>query len=388
MNMVALGEFMPSRIPSVNPAKHPDETFELWSIPAFDDGRPEILAGTQIGSSKKCVEPGDVLLSRIVPHIRRSWVVRPGTDNRQIASGEWITFRGDAFDPDYLRHILTSDPFHIEFMQTVAGVGGSLLRARPESVKAIKIPLPPLEEQKRIAGILDQAAELCRLRTRALDKLNTLGQAIFHEMFGRDDVDFSTWKREAIGDLISEAQIGAVRGAKDMSEDKPIEYLRMDSIGTDGSLTLTGLRRVDATDHDLTKYSLRSGDLLFNTRNTKELVGKTAVLRSDFAGIYNNNILRCRFDEANYGHFLDAFFRSKAGSMMLSNIKSGTTSVFAIYQKALMGLRVPVPSSDLLNDFSARMMALAVSREPYESAALSSKALFASLQHRAFRGEL
>ncbi|UAB88704.1 restriction endonuclease subunit S [Ruegeria sp. SCSIO 43209] len=184
MNLVPLGDLMPSRIPSVNPAKHPDEVFELWSIPAFDVGKPDIVSGSKIGSSKKCVEPGDVLLSRIVPHIRRSWVVRPSTSNRQIASGEWITFRGLDFDPNYLRHILTSDPFHAEFMKTVAGVGGSLLRARPESVKAIKIPFPPLEEQKRIAGILDQAASLCRLRTHALDKLNTLGQAIFHEMFG------------------------------------------------------------------------------------------------------------------------------------------------------------------------------------------------------------
>ncbi|BBU58449.1 hypothetical protein KU6B_47140 [Mameliella alba] len=140
MSMVPLGEFMPSRIPSVNPAKHPDEVFELWSIPAFDEGKPEVVPGSEIGSSKKCVEPGDVLLSRIVPHIRRSWVVSPATENRQIASGEWITFRSDEFDGRYMRHMLTSDPFHVEFMKTVAGVGGSLLRARPEGVKQIKIP--------------------------------------------------------------------------------------------------------------------------------------------------------------------------------------------------------------------------------------------------------
>ena len=69
-------------------------------------------------------------------------------------------------------------------MQTIAGVGGSLLRARPESVREIEIPLPPLPEQKRIAAILDQADALRKHRQRALDHLNQLGQSIFYEMFG------------------------------------------------------------------------------------------------------------------------------------------------------------------------------------------------------------
>src|ERR1035437_7546922 len=81
-------------IPSVDPSKFPDETFELWSIPAFDLGAPEICKGSTIGSQKKCVTPGDILLSKIVPHIRRAWVVKSNDhDCKQIASGEWITFR-------------------------------------------------------------------------------------------------------------------------------------------------------------------------------------------------------------------------------------------------------------------------------------------------------
>ena len=73
---VSLGDIALQRGGSVDPKKHPDEVFELYSIPAFDAGAPEILPGADIGSSKKIVQPNDVMISRIVPHIRRACVVR------------------------------------------------------------------------------------------------------------------------------------------------------------------------------------------------------------------------------------------------------------------------------------------------------------------------
>ena len=68
-------------------------------------------------------------------------------------------------------------------------------------LKAGKIPLPPLDAQNRIAGILDQADALRRLRARALDKLNSLGQAIFHEMFGAEAKASISTKAQKIGDF-------------------------------------------------------------------------------------------------------------------------------------------------------------------------------------------
>ena len=154
--LVRLGDLMPNAIPSIDPSKFPDEVFELWSIPAFDSGVPEVCEGRAIGSQKKCVMPGDVLVSKIVPHIRRSWVVKSNDHGRrQIASGEWITFRGARAAPQFLARFLVSDVFHSQFMQTVTGVGGSLLRANPEAVRSIQIPLPPLEVQKEIVAEIE-----------------------------------------------------------------------------------------------------------------------------------------------------------------------------------------------------------------------------------------
>lgn len=64
------------------------------------------------------------------------------------------------------------------------GVGGAQPNISQQKIKKLKIPLPPLEEQKRIAAILDQADAIVKKRQAALDKLNTLGQSIFYDMFG------------------------------------------------------------------------------------------------------------------------------------------------------------------------------------------------------------
>lgn len=182
---IELGELMPQEgRSSVNPADYPGEVFELLSIPAYDRGSAEIALGSEIGSTKQAVQPGDVLLSKIVPHIRRAWVVEPSAGSRQIASSEWIVFRSKEADARYLRHFLVSDGFHRQFMQTVSGVGGSLLRARPKYVAKIKIPLPPLEEQRRIAAILDKGENINSLLKARQAAAELLIQSTFIDLFG------------------------------------------------------------------------------------------------------------------------------------------------------------------------------------------------------------
>jgi type I restriction enzyme M protein len=154
--LVSVGRFMKEGVKTVDPRATPEEIFELWSIPAFDAGSPELLRGGEIGSAKKVVSPDDVLLSRIIPHIRRGCIVqRNPVGLRQIASTEWIVFSSPEVMPGFLRQLLVSDFFHSSFMQTITGVGGSLARANPTAVGEIQIPLPPLDVQKEIVAEIE-----------------------------------------------------------------------------------------------------------------------------------------------------------------------------------------------------------------------------------------
>lgn len=182
---VKIGELFAQRLPSVNPARYQDETFELYSIPAFDRGAPDVVAGRDIGSAKQVVKPGDVLLSKIVPHIRRAWVVGKDSGRRILASGEWIVFNSERIDPRYLQFALISDEFHHEYMTTVGGVGGSLLRAQRDQVGEIQVPLPSLHEQGSIADALDAVRNATELESSAISRAMLLKAEVMRELFSR-----------------------------------------------------------------------------------------------------------------------------------------------------------------------------------------------------------
>jgi type I restriction enzyme, S subunit len=169
LSEIAAGTF------NVDPSGFPQEIFELYSVPSFSTGVPDQVRGNEIKSSKQMVEPGDVLLCKIVPHLNRVWTVGAKGSHRQIASGEWIVYRDHNSNPDYLRYCLSEGSFRDQFMTTVAGVGGSLMRARPSEVAKIEIPLAPYAEQHRIVAKIDS---LSAKSGRARDHLDHLPRLV------------------------------------------------------------------------------------------------------------------------------------------------------------------------------------------------------------------
>lgn len=211
--LVTVGRFMKEGVKTVDPRNFPDELFELWSIPAFDAGSPELLHGGEIGSHKKVVAPNDVLLSRIIPHIRRGWVVRENPEGRrQIASTEWIVFSSDEVVPGFLCQLLVSDFFHVSFMQTITGVGGSLSRANPSAVGEIKIPLPPLDVQREIVAEIEGYQKVIDGARAVLDNYRPHIQVR------------AEWPKRNLGSLAENLDSRRVPITKDDRKEGPIPY--------------------------------------------------------------------------------------------------------------------------------------------------------------------
>lgn len=140
---------------NIDPARHPTERFELYSIPSFPAGKPEQPLGSEVGSTKQLVEHNDVLISKINPRINRVWQVGPSIGLRQIASSEWIGFRSPQMDARFFRYYFKGQIFRDLLCSDVTGVGGSLTRAQPKRVSGFPVPVAPVDEQKRIADKLD-----------------------------------------------------------------------------------------------------------------------------------------------------------------------------------------------------------------------------------------
>lgn len=384
---VLAGELMLKRGGSINPKKFPDETFELYSIPAHDKGQPEILAGSDIGSSKSCIQPNDILLSKIVPHIRRCWVVVESGSHRLIGSGEWIVFRSDKVYPKYLKYFLTSDIFHKQFMNTVAGVGGSLVRARPAEVERILIPLPPLTEQKRIAAILDKADQLRQKRQQAIALADDFLRSVFLDMFG--DLAFNPYDYQrvsldslSVNDGIKCGPFGTQLGKHEyLAEGVPlwgIKHVNRDfKVETDEYLSAPKAIALKA-------YSIRPDDIVMTRKGT---VGNCHVYPEHMPeGIMHSDLLRIRVDES----IIDPYFLSwqlklsRDVSHQISLISSGAIMA-GINVTKLKNIEVYVPELAQQIKFREILFKKGKLTQKYSQGDL---ALFDALSQKAFAGEL
>lgn len=196
---------------TVDPASQPDAHFELYSVPSMETDYPEIVRGSEIGSSKQSVQKNDVLLCKINPHINRVWKVSKRTDYELLASSEWVVIRNNRIDPDFMVYCLKS-PYFREFMLShVSGIGGSLMRAQPKHIRSYPIPLPPLAEQQRIVDRIESLFtaldEVWERVQAALDGLELYRGAVLREAFDgtltaewrqENGLDISSWQTQTL----------------------------------------------------------------------------------------------------------------------------------------------------------------------------------------------
>lgn len=307
-----------------------------------------------------------------------------------IVSPAYPTFHiRDGFDAGYVAWMLGGELIRLHFDLISFGAVPRRRRAKVEDFLAVELgSLPPLAEQKRIARILDAADALRTKRRETIEQLDTLLQSVFLDMFGDPVTNPKGWDEYALEDIVQDTKLGLVRSSKEFGWELPTPYVRMDAISADGHFLPDKVQGTRATRSESDAYALLPGDFLFNTRNSRPLVGKVCVFPGPAGWLFNNNIMRIRFTEGVEPTVVAMQFQFERVRRELERRKSGTTSVFAIYWKALRTLPVMVPPTEHQKRFALFVDSVERQKSQLQAHLAELDTLFASLQSRAFRGEL
>lgn len=150
------------------------------------------------------------------------------------------------------------------------------------------------------------------------------------------------WKEKIFGDIVRNTQLGTTKRGADINLDHNLNLVKMGNLLW-GSLDLSNVEKLSSNQLD-GDYLLKKGDFLFNTRNTPELVGKSAAWKENSGSYcYDNNINRITFSNDADPFYMEYYLNFGSGKKSVRALASGSTSVAAIYWKGLKNLRIILP---------------------------------------------
>lgn len=286
----------------------------------------------------------------------------------------------------YLIQFLKTKQAHFERHARGATIKG----ITREVVADLHIPLPPLAEQRRIAAILDKAEALRAQRRAALTQLDTLTQSIFLEMFGDPVTNSKSWNRIEMS--------GAVVGKYGIKAGPFGSSLKKEDYAASG-YRIYGQEQVIAGRFDIGDYyigerkyqqlkscAISESDLLVSLVGS---FGKVLIVPAGIeAGIINPRLVKITPNQALVTpNFLASLLQHQTVQAEFQRVAHGGT-MGILNAGLLKQLKVILPPIALQREFTRLVMAVEKLGMTQQASLASQDALFASLQYRAFRGEL
>ncbi|MDR4485718.1 MAG: restriction endonuclease subunit S [Nitrospirales bacterium] len=265
--------------------------------------------------------------------------------------------------------------------------GAAQPKLNQKALNSIPIPVPPLPEQRRIVGLLDEAfAGIASAKANAEQNLHN-ARALFDSHLYATLLN-KKWKWKTLGDLCHGVEYGS--SSKSKKEGK-VPVLRMGNI-QDGHLDWENLVYTNDKD-EIEKYLLKYNDVLFNRTNSPELVGKTAIYKSEMPAIFAGYLIRIhRKEDLLDGDFLNYFLNSQIALDYGKTVVISSVNQANINGAKLKGYPIPTPSISDQRTIVKNLDAISAETQRLESiykqklAAL--EALKKSLLHLAFTGNL
>ena len=347
----------------------------IRSLNVYDDGFREdglaFLTAQQADAlSSVTVESGDVLLNITGASVARCCLapdrLLPARVNQHVCI---IRPTKAALDPHYLQHLLVSGPTKRRLLR-IGDSGGATRQAITKAdLQSLEIPLPPLSEQKCIAAILDAADALRAKRRKSIEQLDSLIQATFLEMFGDPVTNPKEWAVESLGQVASN------------EDGKRVPVKKSDRENMQGRYPYYGASGV--IDH-VDDYLFEGERLLIGEDGANLLARSTPIAFRVHGKYWVNNHAHVL---AENGEASLVFLETLINQLDLTQYVSGSAQP-KLTQKSLNVIPIPTPPLDLQTRFASIVESIEQQKTRLKVHLAELDTLFASLQSRAFNGEL
>jgi len=371
-----------------NPKKNGSGAFDYIDLSSIDKDSKSIGSVVRHQCShapsraRQLVREGDVLVATVRPNLNGVAFVHDEHDGMTASTGFCVLRANlEKLAPRFLFHWVRT----VEFVQRMVAVatGANYPAVSDAKVKASAIPLPPLAEQKRIAGILDAADALRAKRRESLAQLDALLQSTFLDMFGDPVANPMGWEVKALADFCKTGT-GGTPSRKEMKryyEDGTIPWVKSGELR---ELVIT------ETGEHVTETALQETSVKLVPKHALllALYGAT-VGRLGILGIEaTTNQAVCHIipdmQAANLTYMFHAL--SNQVSYLVGRGVGGAQP--NISQGIVKALDIPLPPLDLQKRFAAIVDSVERQKATQRAHLDELDTLFASLQSRAFRGDL
>lgn len=252
-------------------------------------------------------------------------------------------------DTDYLYHLFSGRDWSKGTNRAV--MGATLNKA---TLSEIEISLPPLNEQKHIAAILDKVNALINHRKEQLTELDEMVKSRFIELFGEPERNPNNWEETTIGKVIQSCEAGW-SGNGTQREKKPgeIAVLKVSAV-TKGFFVPEECKVLD-NQSEIKKYVFpQKGDLIFSRANTREMVGATAVILQDYPElILPDKLWKIRFISCANVLYMKHILSHQSIRAKFSEASTGTSgSMFNVSMEKFKSIVITLPPIELQNQFA------------------------------------
>lgn len=334
-------------VTKIDPVLAGRPTIRYVDIGSVDGTRHELIdtplidAASAPTRARQVLAEGDTVFSTVRPYLEKIAHVGPHLDAEFASTGFCVLRPGSRLDHRWLFHFATSRGLLDQVLPHQRGV--SYPAVRDKDVLGASIPLPPIDEQRRIVDTLEGH----------LSRLDAAAAQVAAAQQRLNSMEASALSLARQGREVALAEVAAIQGGiqkqpKRAPRDNCYPFLRVANVTARG-LELDDVHQIELFGNELDRLRLEAGDLLVVEGNgSPSQIGRAATWDGSIANcVHQNHLIRVRPGRALLPEYLEAVWNSPETRRELTDLSSSSSGLHTLSVSKLLTLQLPVPSRDV-----------------------------------------